>query len=120
VLWLLFSTQLDQERGGGALSNYSTTQHSTHNHLHCIVVRFSRPRGIGGLPGAVEQLDVGAAAPKALSVGCIETSYRLGDEVVLMLVAGVVWRTRGLASSSLLELPVFAPPTALTASSLRL
>jgi hypothetical protein len=29
--------------------------------------------GVGGLPGVVEQLDVGAAAPKALCVVCIET-----------------------------------------------
>jgi hypothetical protein len=38
----------------------------------------------------VEQLDVGAAVSKALSVKCIETFWRVGDEVVLMLV-GVVW-----------------------------
>jgi hypothetical protein len=39
-----------------------------------------------------------------------------------MLVVGVVWRSSSgeLASSSLLECPVFAPPIALTASSLRL
>jgi hypothetical protein len=50
------------------------------------------------------------------------TLCRVGDEVVSMLVVGVVWRSSsgGLASSSLLERPVFAPPIALTASSLRL
>jgi hypothetical protein len=47
--------------------------------------------GVGGLPGVVEQLDVGAAAPKALSAECIETFCRVGDEVVSMLVVGVVW-----------------------------
>jgi hypothetical protein len=78
--------------------------------------------GVGGLPGVVEQLDVGAAAPKALCVGCIETLCRVGDEVVSMLVVGVVWRNSsgGLASSSSLERPMFAPPIAITASSLRL
>jgi hypothetical protein len=53
------------------------------------------------------------------------TLCRVGDEVVLMLVVGVVWRgsSGGLSSSSLerpLERPVFAPPIALTAFSLRL
>jgi hypothetical protein len=78
--------------------------------------------GVGGLPGVVELLDVGAAAPKAPGVVCIEILCRVGDEVVSMLVVGVVWRnsSRGLASSSSLELPVFASPIALMASSLRL
>jgi hypothetical protein len=48
--------------------------------------------GVGGLPGVVEQLDVGVAAPKALCGECIETLCRVGDEVVLMLVVGVMWR----------------------------
>jgi hypothetical protein len=78
--------------------------------------------GVGGLPGVVEQLDVGAAAPKALCAECIETLCRVGDEVVSMLVVGAVWRSssRGLTSSSSLERLVFVPPTAFTASSLRL
>jgi hypothetical protein len=78
--------------------------------------------GVGGLPGVVEQLDVEAAAPKALRGEYIETLCRVGDEVALMLVVGVVWRgsSRRLASSSLLEHPVFAPPIAHTASSLRI
>jgi hypothetical protein len=69
-----------------------------------------------------EQLGVGAMAPKALSAECIETLCRVDGEVVSMLVVGVVWRSssRGLTSSSSLERPVFAPPIALTASSLRL
>jgi hypothetical protein len=71
--------------------------------------------GVGGLPGVVEQLDVGAAALKVLSAECIEM-------VVPLLVVGVVWRSSsgGLTSSSLLERPVFAPPIAYMASSLRL
>jgi hypothetical protein len=70
----------------------------------------------------VEQLDVGAAAPKALSVECVETFSRVGDEVVSMMFVGVVWRnfSRGLASSSSSERPVFAHPIAFTSSSLRL
>jgi hypothetical protein len=78
--------------------------------------------GVGGLPGVIEQLDVGAAAPKALRGECIEILCRVGDEVVLMLVVGVVWRgsSSRLASSFLLERPVSAPPIAHTASSLRL
>jgi hypothetical protein len=69
----------------------------------------------------VEQLDVGAAAPKALSVECIET-YRVGDEVVSMMIIGVVWQSfsGGLASSSSFECPVFAHPIAFTVSSLQL
>jgi hypothetical protein len=61
-------------------------------------------------------------ALKAPSVECIETLCRVGDEVVSMLVIGVMWRNSfgGLASSSSLEHPVFAPPIALTTSSLRL
>jgi hypothetical protein len=53
---------------------------------------------------------------------CIELLCRVDDEVVSMLVVGVVWRgsSGGLVSSSLSERPVFAPPIALTASSLRL
>jgi hypothetical protein len=71
--------------------------------------------GVGGLPGVVEQLDIGATAPKDLSAECIET-------VVPMLVVGVVWRSSsgGLTSSSSLECPMFAPPIAYMASSLRL
>jgi hypothetical protein len=44
---------------------------------------------------------------------------RVGDEVISMLVIIVVWRSfsRGLASSSSLECPVFAPPIVLMASS---
>jgi hypothetical protein len=42
--------------------------------------------GVGGLPGAIQQLDVGAASPKALSAECIETLCRVGDEVVSMLL----------------------------------
>jgi hypothetical protein len=46
------------------------------------------PKGdVGDLPGVVEQLDVVAAAPKALSVECIETMCCLGDEVVSLLVS---------------------------------
>jgi hypothetical protein len=41
--------------------------------------------GVGGLPGVVEQLDVGAAATKALCVECVKTLCRVGDEVVSML-----------------------------------
>jgi hypothetical protein len=78
--------------------------------------------GVGGLPGVVEQLDVRAAAPKALSVACIEILCRVGDEVILMLVVGVVWRSSSeeLTSLSLLERPVLAPPIVLMAYSLRL
>jgi hypothetical protein len=78
--------------------------------------------GVGGLLGVVEQLDVGAAAPKAPIAECIEILCRVGDEVVLVLVIGVMWciSSRGLASSSLLERPMFAPPIAYMASSLRL
>jgi hypothetical protein len=67
--------------------------------------------GVGGLPGVVEQLDVG----EVLSAECIEM-------VVPMLVVGVVWRSSygGLTSSSLLECPVFASPIAYMASSLQL
>jgi hypothetical protein len=83
-------------------------------------VRTTVPEGgFGGLPGVVEQLDVGAAAPKACSVECIETLCRVGEEVVLMLIIGVLWR-RGVTSSSSLECPVFAPPIAPTECSLRL
>jgi hypothetical protein len=74
--------------------------------------------GGGGLPGIVEQLDVGAVAPKALSVECVETFCRVGDEVISMMIVGVVWRTGGLGSSSTLERPVFTRPVAFTASSL--
>jgi hypothetical protein len=49
--------------------------------------------GVGGLPGVVEQLDVGAAAPKALSVECVETFCRVGDEVVSIIFVDVVWRS---------------------------
>jgi hypothetical protein len=61
-------------------------------------------------------------APKALSAECIETLCRVGDEVILMLVVGVVWRGSSgeLTSLSLLERPVLAPPIALTMYSLRL
>jgi hypothetical protein len=78
--------------------------------------------GVGGLPGVVEQLDVRAAAPKALGAECIEILCRVGDEVILMLVVGVVWRSSSeeLTSLSLLERPVLAPPIALMAYSLRL
>jgi hypothetical protein len=49
------------------------------------------------------------------------TLCRVGDKVVLMLVVGVVWRgSSGGLSSSSLERPVFAPPIALMAFSLRL
>jgi hypothetical protein len=63
------------------------------------------------LPGVVEQLDVGAAASKALSAECIETFCHVDDEVVSMLVVGIVWRCSfgGLSSLSWLECPVFAP-----------
>jgi hypothetical protein len=73
--------------------------------------------GVGGLSGVVEQLDVGAAAPKALCAECIETLCRVGDKVVSMLVVGAVWRnsSRGLTSSSSLERPVFVPPIAFAA-----
>jgi hypothetical protein len=76
--------------------------------------------GVSGLLDVVELLDVGAAAPKALSVECFETLCRVGDEVVSMLVVGAMWRSSsgGLTSSSLLERPVFAPPIGLTSSSL--
>jgi hypothetical protein len=59
-------------------------------------------------------------ALKAPSAECIETLCRVDDEVVSMLVVGVMWRSSsgGLASSSSLERPVFAPPIALTTSSL--
>jgi hypothetical protein len=73
--------------------------------------------GVGGLPGVVEQLDVGAASPKALTAECIKTLCRVGEEVVLMLVIAVVWRSSSLG---LLERPMFAPPIAYMASSLRL
>jgi hypothetical protein len=65
-------------------------------------------------------LDVGAATPKALSAECIKTLCHVDGEVVSMLVVGIVWRGSfgGLTSSSLLERPVFAPPIALTSSSL--
>jgi hypothetical protein len=78
--------------------------------------------GVGGLPSVVEQLDVGVAALKDPSAECIEILCRVGDEVFLMLVVGIVWCNsfRGLASSSLLERLVFAPPIAYMASSLRL
>jgi hypothetical protein len=78
--------------------------------------------GVGDLPGVVEQLDIGAAAPKTLCPKYIETLCRVGDDVVLMLVVGVVWRSSfgGLASSYLLERSVFTSPIACTASSLRL
>jgi hypothetical protein len=68
--------------------------------------------GVGGLPGVVEQLDVGAAAPKALRGECIEILCRVDDEVVLMLVVGVVWcgSSRRLASSFLLERPCLLLP----------
>jgi hypothetical protein len=64
----------------------------------------------------------GRSAPKALHGECIETLCLVGDEVVLMLVVGIVWRgsSRRLASSSLLERSVFAPLIAYTTSSLRL
>jgi hypothetical protein len=45
--------------------------------------------GVGGLLGVVEQLDVGAAAPKAPIAECIEILCRVGDEVVLVLVISV-------------------------------
>jgi hypothetical protein len=48
--------------------------------------------GVGGQLGVVEQLDVGVAALEALYAECIVTSCRVGDEVVSMLVVGVVWR----------------------------
>jgi hypothetical protein len=81
--------------------------------------------GVGGLPGVVELLDVGATDLNALAVECIEILCRVGDKVVSMLVLSVVWRSfsGGLASSSsssLLEPPILAPPIAFTASSLRL
>jgi hypothetical protein len=38
--------------------------------------------GVGCLPGVVEQLDVGTASPKALNAECIETLYRVSDEVI--------------------------------------
>jgi hypothetical protein len=55
-----------------------------------------------------------AAALKAPSAECIEILCRVGDEVFLMPVVGIVWCNsfRGLASSSLLERLVFAPPIA--------
>jgi hypothetical protein len=64
----------------------------------------------GGAGGVVEQLDIGAEALKALSVECIETFYRVGDEFVSMMIIDVVWRSSsgGLASSSSLERLVFA------------
>jgi hypothetical protein len=78
--------------------------------------------GIAARARAMVRRDVGAAAPKALSVVCIETLCRVGDEVVSMLVVDVVWRnfSRGLASSSLFGCPVFAPHLALTVYFLRL
>jgi hypothetical protein len=36
---------------------------------------------------------VGAEAPKALSAECIVTLCRVGDEVISILVVGVVWRS---------------------------
>jgi hypothetical protein len=67
-------------------------------------------------------LDVGVGAPKALSVECIKIFCHVGDEVVSMLIVGVVRRnsSRVLNSSSLLECTVFAPFMALRASSLQL
>jgi hypothetical protein len=73
--------------------------------------------GVGDLSDVVEQLDVGAASPKALIAECIETLCRVGDEVVLMLVVNIVWRN---SFEGLLERLVFAPPIAYMASSLRL
>jgi hypothetical protein len=72
--------------------------------------------GVGGLLG-VELLDVGVAAPKACK--CFEILCHVGDEAFSVLIVGVVWRSSpgGLSCSSL-ERPVFAPPIALTASSL--
>jgi hypothetical protein len=75
--------------------------------------------GVGDLLSVVEQLDVGAAAAKAQSVVCIEALCRMDDEVISILIAGVVWRSSSgeLASSSLVERPLFASPVALTSSS---
>jgi hypothetical protein len=62
-----------------------------------------------------------AAALKAPSAECIVILCRVGDEVFLMLVIGIVWcnSSRGLAASSLLGRLMFAPPIAYTPSSLR-
>jgi hypothetical protein len=73
--------------------------------------------GVGGLPGVVELLYVGAEASKVLRVECITPC------VVLATRLSRCWSPAscgagGLASSSSLERPVFAPPIALTTSSL--
>jgi hypothetical protein len=70
--------------------------------------------------GVVEQLDVRAAAPKALSAECIKTFCRMDDEVVSMLVVDIMLSAlrpffSGLSSSSSLECPVFTPLIARTA-----
>jgi hypothetical protein len=56
---------------------------------------------------------------KLVSAKCFETLCRVGDEAFSVLIVGVVRRSSpgGLTSSSL-ERPVFAPPIALTASSI--
>jgi hypothetical protein len=78
--------------------------------------------GCAALRLELERWYVGTTVPEggAFGVVCFVTLCRVGDEVVSMVVVGVLWRrsSRGLASSPLLERPVFAPPIALTASSL--